>query len=69
MYLAEGCGRENDADFRRSLSAAMGGGSQLEYLLLALDLGFLPQSEHSRLTADAVEVKRMIAGLIHSLNG
>ena len=70
MNLAEGCGRENDAEFRKSLAIAMGAANQLEYqLLLAHDLGFLPADEHTRLTTAVVEVKRMIVGLLHSVNG
>jgi four helix bundle protein len=68
--IADGCGRGNDAEMRKSLSAAMGAASQLEYLLLlAHDLGFLPAAEHGRVTADLIEAKKMLAGLIHTLNG
>ena len=67
--IADGCGRGNDVETRKSLSAAMGAASQLEYLvLLAHDLGFLPASEHGRLTGEVVEVKKMLAGLIGTLN-
>jgi four helix bundle protein len=39
--IAEGCGRDTDADFSRFLQIAMGSASELEYhLLLAHDLGF-----------------------------
>jgi four helix bundle protein len=70
MTLAEGSGRTTDAEFWKSLSSAMGSANQLEYqLLLSHDLGYLPAKEHTRLTADTVEVKRMLTGLIHSLNG
>jgi four helix bundle protein len=68
--VADGCGRESDGEFRRALYLAMSAGSQLEYqLLLAHDLGYLLAQDHLRLSADAVEVKRMIVGLIHTLNG
>jgi four helix bundle protein len=68
--IADGCGRDGDVDFHRLLSAAMGAGSQLDYLLLlAHDLGFLPKQDHSRLTAELVEVRKMLAGLTHRLNG
>jgi four helix bundle protein len=69
INLAEGCGRGVDAEFRRSLLLAMGSGSQLEYqLILTHDLGYLTEEDHQRLTADVVEVKRMLAGLIHSVH-
>jgi four helix bundle protein len=70
MNAAEGCGRATDAEFHKSVSAAMGAASQLEYhLLLAHDLSYLPGAEYARLTADVIEVKKMLAGLLHSLNG
>ncbi len=68
--VADGCGRGTDADFWKALTVAMGFASQLEYqLLLARDLGYLPNVEHTRLTADTVEVKKMLAGLLHTLHG
>jgi four helix bundle protein len=40
--IAEGCGRDGDAEFARFLRIAMGSASELDYhLLLARDLGFL----------------------------
>src|SRR5437660_11946432 len=51
--IAEGCGRGSDAEFRKSLSHAVGESNRLEYqLLLAHDLGYLPAQEHSQLTTD-----------------
>ena len=70
VKVAEGCGRGTDAEMRRSLGLAMGSGGQVEYqFLLAHDLVFLPAEDHERFTADVVDVKRMLAGLIHSING
>ncbi len=70
MNIADGCGRGTDAEFLKCLSLAMGGGNQLEYqLLLSHDLGYLSAPDHERLTKETIEVKRMIAGLIHSING
>jgi four helix bundle protein len=67
--VADGCGRTTDTEFWKALSQAMGSGNQLEYqLLLARDLGYLPDEDYTRLAADVVEVKKMLAGLIHSLN-
>ena len=40
--IAEGCGRDTDADFARFLQIAISPASELEYhLLLAHDLGFV----------------------------
>jgi four helix bundle protein len=43
--IAEGCGRNTDADFARFLQIAMGSASETEYqLILAYDLEFLSKS-------------------------
>ena len=56
--LAEGCGRNGDAEFARFCSFAMGSASELEYhLLLARDLA-----------SRATELKRMLTALLHKLN-
>jgi four helix bundle protein len=68
ISIADDCGRGTDAEFRKCLSLAMGAAKQLEYqALLAHDLGYLPAPVHTRLGADAVEVQRMLAGLMHTL--
>jgi four helix bundle protein len=67
--IAEGCGRGSDAEFWKLLSASLGVANQLEYqLLLAKDLGFLQDEAFKSLTADVVEVRRMITGLIQTLH-
>jgi four helix bundle protein len=61
--LAEGCGRTGDRELRRFVRVSLGSASELEYhLLLAHDLGLLPQAVHERLAAATVEVKRMLSG-------
>ena len=63
--IAEGCGRESNVDFARLLQIAAGSASELEYqLLLAHDLGFITPDDHARLSADAVEVKRMLSSFM-----
>jgi len=45
--IAEGCGKDGDADFARFLQIARGSASELEYhLLLVKDLGFLEQNNY-----------------------
>ena len=66
--IAEGCGRSGDRELRRFCRIALGSGSELEYhLLLARDLGLLPGSAYQPLATQVVEVKRMLSGLIRSL--
>lgn len=66
--IAEGCGREGDAELARFLRIAMGSASELEYhLLLARDLTFLDQPSHDALAGMLIEVKRMLTGLIQTL--
>ena len=66
--IAEGCGRNTDADFARFLQMAMGSASETEYqLLLSLDLGFLNKEQYDKLNPDVTEVKRMLASLLRTL--
>jgi four helix bundle protein len=67
--IAEGCGRAGDRDFRRFLRHSLGSACELEYhLLLARDLGFLPNCTYEGLAPQVIEIKRMLAGLIRRLN-
>ncbi len=66
--IAEGSCRKGDCEFGRFLQIAMGSASELEYhLLLARDLELLRAVDFQRLSEGAVEVKRMLASLIHKL--
>jgi four helix bundle protein len=66
--IAEGCGRDSDADFRRFLQIAMGSASELEYhVLLSRDLGFVGAADYESLAEGITEVKRMLTGLIQRL--
>jgi four helix bundle protein len=66
--IAEGAGRRSDPDFRRFLGHSLGSLNEVEYdLLLARDLGFLPAAEHSRLSTLLEEVRRMLSGLMATL--
>jgi four helix bundle protein len=62
--IAEGCGRNTDAEFARFLQIAMGSASETEYqLLLSHDLHFLNKEQYDLLNTDVTEVKRMLASL------
>jgi four helix bundle protein len=66
--IAEGCGRNTDADFARFLQMAMGSASETEYqLILARDLEFLPKDSYEKLHNDVEEVKRMLASLLKTI--
>lgn len=66
--IAEGCGRNTDAEFARFLQIAMGSASETEYqLILARDLEFLSQNDYEKLHNDVEEVKRMLASLLKTL--
>ena len=68
MNIAEGCGRKGPGDFSRFLQIAMGSATELEYsLLLARDLDLLDPTEYAELQADAIEVKRMLAAMIRTI--
>ncbi len=66
--LAEGCGRNGDAEFAHFCSIAMGSANELDYhLLLARDLELIGPKEHEAVSGQALEVKRMLAALFHKL--
>ena len=67
--LAEGCGRNGDAEFARFCSIAMGSASELEYhLLLSRDLKLIKSKDYEELAQRTIEVKRMLTALIQKLN-
>jgi four helix bundle protein len=66
--IAEGCGREGEAELRRFLRIGLGSANELEYhLLLAKDLRFLSPEDHERIVGKLVEVKRMLTVLSKKL--
>jgi four helix bundle protein len=63
--IAEGCGREGDAEFGRFLQISMGSVNEVEYqLLLARDLKILTTSDHNGLCSQLEDIKRMLIALI-----
>ncbi len=66
--IAEGCGRNTDADMARFLQMAMGSASELEYhLLLARDLKILQRADYEQISTQVVEIKRMLASLLQKV--
>jgi len=59
--IAEGCGREGEAQLGRFMRIAMGPASELEYeLLLAHELGFIGPDDNVQLSHAIEEIKRMM---------
>lgn len=68
--IAEGFGRRSDAEMRRFIQIDRGSANEIEYhLLLARDLEFLTGDEHRTLSAQVLEIQRMLASLAQSLKG
>lgn len=66
--IAEGCGRDGDAELARFLQIAMGSASELDYhLLLARDLNLLNSSDYAQLASEVGEVKRMLTSFVQKL--
>jgi four helix bundle protein len=66
--IAEGCGRQSERELARFLSIAAGSTSELDYqLLLAHDLGYLPDDSFHLLTEQVGEVRRMLCRFLQSL--
>src|SRR3954451_6247133 len=62
--LAEGCGRNGNAELARFCTIAMGSASELEYhFLLAHDLKLVSPKDHQELTSKLTEVRRMLTAL------
>jgi four helix bundle protein len=68
MNIAEGRCRKGDAEMARFLQIAMGSASELEYqFLLARDLQHLHNAAYECLTAQVVEVKKMLSSLMQKV--
>src|SRR5947207_11225707 len=62
-YIAERSGKPNDAEFSRSLSAALGFANRLEYYaLMAHDLEFLNTDNYAKYEQEIIAVKKMMSG-------
>ena len=67
--IAEGCGRDGERELARFLSIAAGSATESEYqLLLARDLGYIPDELHRQLDMQVNEVKRMLNAFIQTLS-
>jgi len=66
--IAEGCGRESEADFARFLQIAIGSTTELEYqILLSRDLKLIDSKTHDQLANSVIEIRRMLFSFIKTL--
>lgn len=67
--LAEGCGRNGDAELARFCCIARGSASELEYhLLLARDLKLIQPNDYEHLEQQTTEIKRMLTVFVQKLS-
>lgn len=66
--IAEGCGKDSDAELKRYFLISMGSSSELEYLLLlARDLGYLPEDAFQSMMNDLIEIRKILNAFIQKL--
>ncbi len=66
--IAEGCGRQTDADFARFIQIAFGSANEVDYLLILLkDLKILELEKYTDFNDKLNQIKKMLAGLLKKL--
>ena len=66
--IVEGCARQSQADYIRFLDMAFGSVREVEYqLTVAQRLGYIPDDVAGKLTHEADETAKVLAGLLRSL--
>ena len=66
--IAEGCGRNSNAEMKRFLIISSGSSSELEYqLLLVKDLKYIDDTVYKELSEAVVEIRKMIHAFIRAL--
>jgi four helix bundle protein len=66
--IVEGTGKGTSREFCRFLSIAVGSTSELEYhLVIARDTGALSSADFHSLRSQAIDIRRMLCGLIAKL--
>jgi four helix bundle protein len=66
--IAEGCGRDGNAELARFLHIAMGSASELDYhILLARDLKMLEASQYIEIEHELTSLRKMLNTFIHTV--
>lgn len=66
--IAEGCGREGDAELKRFLTISLGSACELDYyIFLSFELGYLDEAAARDLAAEIMEIRRMFGTFIQKL--
>jgi len=66
--IAEGCGRDGDAELRRFLVIALGSACELDYyLVLSRELGYLGDPVCRALADEVLEIRRMLGTFVRKL--
>lgn len=66
--IAEGCGRNSEADLARFMEISMGSASETAYfIILSHDLGYLNEERFSQLAGQTDEIQRMLRAYITRL--
>lgn len=67
--IAEGCGRNSDADFKRFLYISFASANELEtYITLSKDLNLISQDDFLEIDEKVIVVRKMIYSMIGHLN-
>lgn len=68
--LAEGCGRDGDAELKRFANIALGSACELDYqILLATELGYIESADAAPLAEEIMQLRRMLGAFIQKLKG
>lgn len=66
--IAEGCGRDGDAELKRFMNIALGSACELDYFIqLAADLGHFHATDAGRLAKEILEIRRMLGRFVQKL--